>query len=106
MRCTTGGPPPTGRRSIELTKKLIAQYDVLEPAQTPGNHVNGALTVGENIGDLGGLGIAYQAWRISLNGAEPEVVDGLTGTQRFFLSWARVWQTKIRDAEVAAAAGP
>src|SRR5664279_5383580 len=58
------------------------------------------LPVGENIGDLGGLGIAYQAWRISLNGAEPEVVDGLTGTQRFFLSWARVWQTKIRDAEV------
>jgi len=84
----------------QLTKKLIEQYDVLEPAQTPGNHVNGALTVGENIGDLGGLGIAYQAWRISLDGAEPEVVDGLTGTQRFFLSWARVWQTKIRDAEV------
>ena len=92
---------PADREAFdELTKKLIAQYDVLEPAQTPGSPVNGALTVGENIGDLGGLGIAYQAWRISLNGAEPEVVDGLTGTQRFFLSWARVWQTKIRDAEV------
>ena len=82
-----------------LTRKLIAQYDVLEPVQTPGHHVNGALTVGENIGDLGGLGIAFQAWRISLAGAEPAVIDGLTGAQRFFLSWAAVWQTKIRDAE-------
>ncbi len=92
---------PADREAFEqLTRKLIEQYDVLEPAQTPGNQVNGALTVGENIGDLGGLGIAYQAWRISLGGAEPEVIDGLTGTQRFFLSWARVWQTKIRDAEV------
>jgi putative endopeptidase len=82
-----------------LTRKLVAQYDDLEPAQTPGHHVNGALTVGENIGDLGGLGIAFQAWRISLAGAEPPVIDGLTGAQRFFLSWATVWQTKIRDAE-------
>ena len=82
-----------------LTRKLIAQYDVLEPALTPGHHVNGALTVGENIGDLGGLAIAFVAWRISLDGAEPPVIDGLTGAQRFFLSWATVWQTKIREAE-------
>ncbi|MGS0683939.1 M13 family metallopeptidase [Nakamurella sp. GG22] len=83
-----------------LTRKLIDQYNVLEPAQTPGHHVNGALTVGENIGDLGGLAIAFQAWRISLDGRPAEVIDGLTGEQRFFLSWATVWQSKIRDAEL------
>ncbi len=83
-----------------LTRRLIDQYSVLEPAQTPGHRVNGALTVGENIGDLGGLGIAYQAWRISLGGRQPEVIDGLTGEQRFFLSWAAVWQSKIRDQEL------
>ena len=52
-----------------LTGRLIDQYSALEPAQAPGHPVNGALTVGENIGDLGGLGIAYQAWQISLDGA-------------------------------------
>ena len=83
-----------------LTRRLIDQYSVLEPAQTPGHQVNGALTVGENIGDLGGLGIALQAWRIALNGAEPGMIDGLTGVQRFFLAWATVWQSKIRDAEL------
>jgi putative endopeptidase len=83
-----------------LTRRLIDQYAVLEPAQTPGHHVNGALTVGENIGDLGGLAIAFQAWRISLGGRTPEMIDGLTGEQRFFLSWATVWQSKIRDAEL------
>jgi putative endopeptidase len=82
-----------------LTRKVIDQYAVLEPVQTPGHQVNGALTVGENIGDLGGLAIAFQAWRISLDDREAEVIDGLTGEQRFFLSWAAVWQTKIRDAE-------
>jgi putative endopeptidase len=82
-----------------LTCRVIDQYAVLEPVQTPGHQVNGALTVGENIGDLGGLAIAFQAWRISLGGRDAEVIDGLTGEQRFFLSWAAVWQTKIRDAE-------
>jgi putative endopeptidase len=80
----------------ERTKALIDQYDALEPAETPGHHVNGALTIGENIGDLGGLSIAYRAWRISLGGAEPEPIDGLTGTQRLFYSYATIWQTKIR----------
>ncbi len=83
-----------------LTRKLIDQYSVLEPLQTPGHQVNGALTVGENIGDLGGLAVAFQAWRISLAGRTPEVIDGQTGEQRFFLSWARGWQSKIRDAEL------
>jgi putative endopeptidase len=63
--------------------------------------VNGALTVGENIGDLGGLGIAWKAYLLSLHGEEAPVIDGLTGVQRFFLSWARIWQYKARDEEVA-----
>ncbi|GAA4170053.1 M13 family metallopeptidase [Gryllotalpicola koreensis] len=86
----------------KLTSALIAQYDALTPAQLPEGspHVNGALTIGENIGDLGGLGIAWKAYVRSLGGAEPPVIDGLTGAQRFFLSWAQAWQQKSRDAEV------
>ncbi|PPF89701.1 peptidase M13 [Subtercola sp. Z020] len=84
----------------KLTASLIAQYDALAPAQVPDHHVNGALTIGENIGDLGGLGIAWKAYLISLDGAEPPVLDGLTGAQRFFLSWAQAWQQKSRDEEV------
>ncbi|WP_439564822.1 M13 family metallopeptidase [Microcella sp.] len=81
------------------TASLIAQYDALEPAETPGHHVNGALTIGENIGDLGGLGIAWKAYLLSLDGAEPPVIDGLTASQRFFLSWAQAWQIAIRPEE-------
>jgi putative endopeptidase len=83
-----------------LTSSLIAQYDALAPQQTPEHHVNGALTIGENIGDLGGLGIAWKAYLISLDGAEPPVIDGLSGAERFFLSWAQAWQLKARDEEV------
>lgn len=88
----------------ERTKALIAQYDALVPeGLSPEHHVNGALTIGENIGDLGGLGIAISAYRLSLEaaGLDPEgpVVDGLTGIQRLLLSWAQVWQQKGRDAE-------
>ncbi len=83
----------------ERTASLIAQYDALEPTEAPGHHVNGALTIGENIGDLGGLGIAWRAYLISLDGAEPPVIDGLTGAQRFFLSWAQAWQIAIRPEE-------
>jgi putative endopeptidase len=79
---------------------LIAQYDALTPAQAGGAHVNGALTIGENIGDLGGLSIAWKAYLISLQGAEPPVVDGLTGAERFCYSWAQAWQQKSRDEEV------
>ncbi len=82
------------------TRSLIEQYNALAPKQAPGQHVNGALTIGENIGDLGGLGIAWQAYLLSLRGEEAPVIDGLTGAQRFFLSWARAWQQKIRDEEV------
>ena len=82
-----------------LTQALIAQYDAFEPRDLPGRHVNGALTVGENIGDLGGVTIAYQAWRIANEGNEDEVLDGLTGAQRLFAGWATCWRTKAREEE-------
>jgi putative endopeptidase len=89
------------RQSFEArTRSLIEQYNGLAPKQAPDQHVNGALTIGENIGDLGGLGIAWQAYLVSLRGEQAPVIDGLTGAQRFFLSWARAWQDKIRDEEV------
>ena len=81
------------------TASLIEQFNALAPAQVPENHVNGALTIGENIGDLGGLSIAWKAYLISLDGAEPPVINGLTGARRFFLSWAQAWQIKIRNEE-------
>lgn len=84
----------------ERTASLIEQYDALAPAQTPDHHVNGPLTIGENIGDLGGLGIAWKAYLISLGDEGPPVIDGLTGAERFFLSWAQAWQQKGRDEEV------
>jgi putative endopeptidase len=87
-------------RFEQRTQALIKQYDVLEPAQAPGHHVNGALTVGENIGDLGGLAIAYVAYRIAQDGEEGPELDGFTAAQRFFLGWAQCWRTKSRDAEV------
>ena len=80
-----------------LTSALIAQYDDLSPEGAEGRTVNGSLTIGENIGDLGGLGIAYQAFRLSEPGDEP--IDGLTPDQRFFISWAQAWQGKVRPAE-------
>ncbi|KDA06794.1 peptidase M13 [Microbacterium sp. CH12i] len=84
----------------ERTKALIAQYEALVPEGLPAeNHVNGALTIGENIGDLGGLGIALKAYELSLGGADAPVIDGLTGVQRLLLSWAQVWQQKSREAE-------
>ena len=82
-----------------LTASLVEQYDALAPAQVPDHHVNGSLTIGENIGDLGGLAIAWKAYLLSLDGGEPPVVDGLTGAQRFFLSWSQAWQMKLRDEE-------
>ena len=87
----------------KLTASLIEQYNALSPAQTPGHKVNGALTIGENIGDLGGLAIAWKAYLISLTSSgtvEPPVINGMTGAERFFLSWAQAWQIKARDEEV------
>jgi putative endopeptidase len=74
---------------------LIQEYSQFEAL--PGLKVNGANTVGENIGDLGGLNMAHEAYKLSLKGAQPPVLDGLTGDQRFFLSWAQVWRAKFRD---------
>jgi putative endopeptidase len=89
------------RKAFEKrTASLIAQYNGLAPAQVPSHPVNGALTIGENIGDLGGLSIAWKAYLISLGGQEPPVIDGLSAAERFFLSWAQAWQQKARDAEV------
>jgi predicted metalloendopeptidase len=82
------------------TEALIAQYEDFTPRQlSGGQHVNGAFTVGENIGDLGGLSIALLAYELSLGGKPAPVIDGLTGVQRVFFGWAQVWRTKSRDAE-------
>ena len=82
------------------TKALIEQYDNYVPRSLDdGHHVNGAFTVGENIGDLGGLSIALLAYQLSLDGKEAPVIDGLTGAQRVFFGWAQVWRTKSRNAE-------
>jgi putative endopeptidase len=83
------------------TKMLIEQYNAFEPEQLPGQHVNGALTIGENIGDLGGLTIAYKAYQISLKGKEAPAIEGLTGPQRLFVGWAQVWRAKYRDAAMS-----
>jgi putative endopeptidase len=84
----------------ERADKLIKQYDGFEPRDLPGEHVNGALTVGENIGDLGGITIALKAYEISLGGADAPVVEGLTGAQRVFYNFANVWRTKRRREQM------
>ncbi|BBG01091.1 MULTISPECIES: M13 family metallopeptidase [Pseudonocardia] len=78
---------------------LIDQYSALSPKGLPDHKVNGALTVGENIGDLGGLTIALKAYAIANEGGEPPVIDGLTGEQRVLFGWAQVWRAVTRDAE-------
>ena len=83
------------KKFVAQTKALIAQYDQYEPVK--GYHIKGALTVGENIADLGGITIAYKAYQISLGGKPAPVIDGLTGDQRFFMGFAQVWRDKSRD---------
>jgi len=83
----------------ELARELIDQYNELSPAAAPDVHVNGAFTIGENIGDLGGLGIALKAYQIALDGNEAPAIDGFTGLQRVLLGWASVWRTKARPEE-------
>jgi len=72
--------------------QLAEQYSKYEPIE--GNFVNGRNSLGENIGDVGGLSMAYHAYKLSLNGKEAPVIDGVTGDQRFFLAWAQVWKEK------------
>ncbi len=83
------------------TRALIEQYNAFQPRQLPGQAVNGALTVGENIGDLGGLTIAHKAYTLSRQGKDAPTIDGRTGPQRFFIGWAQVWRAKYRDAALA-----
>ena len=80
--------------------KLIAQYDALEPRALPGRKVNGGLTVGENIGDLGGLTIALKAYQLSLGEARAPEIEGLSGVERVFFNWAMVWRSRFREALV------
>ena len=86
-------------RFSERSDALVKQYDEFAPRSLPDERVNGALTVGENIGDLGGLTIAHKAYLISLDGDEPPVVDDLTGSQRVFMNWSYVWRTKRRKEQ-------
>jgi putative endopeptidase len=83
----------------EKTKFLGAQYD--KYAMLDSLHVDGALTMGENIADLGGLSISYDAYQMALNGKDAELIDGFTGDQRFYLGYAQVWRGNIRDKELA-----
>jgi predicted metalloendopeptidase len=78
-----------------LTKRLATQYSAFSPLE--GMHVNGGMTSGENIGDLGGLSVSFDAYRYSLAGQEPPVLDGFTGVQRFFLGWGQLWRGKFRE---------
>ena len=82
-------------RFSERTTRLGAQYDAYEPL--PGFHVQGGLTMGENIGDAAGVAVGLEAYHLSLNGQPAPVIDGTTGDQRFFYGWAQVWQSKYRD---------
>jgi len=87
------------RKAFEaLTKRLVAQYDSYQIF--PGANVKGAFTLGENIGDLAGVTVAYDAYRHSLGGAEAPVIGGTTGDQRFYLGWAQVWRRNYREANL------
>jgi putative endopeptidase len=81
----------------ERTRALSAEYSAFSPL--PGYHLNGDLTLGENIGDNSGLAIAFKAYHLSLNGKPAPVIDGFSGDQRFYLGWGQVWRGKARDAE-------
>ena len=80
------------------TAGLIEQFDDYEPL--PGQYINGKLTLGENIGDLSGLTVAYRAYRMALGGKEGPVIDGMTADQRFFIGSTQVWRRKYRDSEL------
>jgi putative endopeptidase len=82
-------------RFTALTDKLVKQYDAYEPI--PGQHVQGELTLGENMADLAGLTVSHDAYVLSLGGKPAPVLDGFTGDQRFYLGWAQVWRTKYRE---------
>ncbi|MFT3728763.1 MAG: M13 family metallopeptidase [Terricaulis sp.] len=86
------------RRFSALGDKLVKQFNAFEPL--PGIHINGRLTLGENIGDLGGLQVAYEAYKLSLKGQPAPVIDGMTADQRFFIGYGQSWMTKQRDEQL------
>ena len=92
--------PADLQRFQQAGTALAAQYDAYEAL--PGLHVNGKLTLGENIADVAGLSAAYDAYRASLGGKEAPVIDGFTGDQRFFIAYGQAWATKMRDAALRA----
>ncbi|POZ61884.1 peptidase M13 [Chromobacterium alticapitis] len=81
-----------------LTSRLVAQYAAYEPL--PGKHINGQLTLGENIADNAGLQIAYKAYQLSLDGKPAPAIDGMSGDQRFFYGFSQIWRGKMRDEEL------
>ena len=105
---STASNEPTSKRTLEapadvaafkrLSDNLVKQYDAYEIF--PGANVKGEFTLGENIGDLAGIQIAYDAYHASLNGQEPPVIDGFTADQRFYLGWAQVWRRNYREANL------
>ncbi|HXW09351.1 MAG TPA: M13-type metalloendopeptidase [Steroidobacteraceae bacterium] len=90
--------PADADKFNSLAGLLVKQYDAFSPL--PGFNVNGQLTLGENIGDLSGLAVAYKAWQLSLQGQPSPVIDGFSGEQRFFLGWGQIWARKYRDDEL------
>jgi putative endopeptidase len=86
--------PTDAERYVHETDRLVEQYNGYEPL--PGTHINGRLTLGENIADLAGLRIAYDAYKLSLGGKDAPVIDGLTGDQRFFIAFAASWKSVCR----------
>ena len=86
------------RRFKERASRLVAQYSAYSPIDDM--HVNGELTLGENIGDLSGLAIAYKAYKIAQAGRTAPVIDGFTADQRFFLGWSQAWRRKYRDEDL------
>ena len=87
--------PQDVARFTAMTDQLVKQYDAYEPL--PGQHIRGGLTLGENMADLAGLALAYDAYHRSLGGKPAPVIDGLTGDQRFYLGYAQVWRIKFRE---------
>ena len=90
--------PQDRERFNALTAQLVAQYDLYEPL--PGHRVQGQLTLGENIADLAGLTVAYDAYRLSLGGSPAPVLAGFSGEERFYLGWAQIWRRKYREANL------
>jgi len=93
--------PETNKKFVEATARFAAQYDAFCPLPaSPKECVNGRFTMGENLGDLGGLEMAYTAYKFSLDGKEAPVIDGFTGDQRFFMAHAQVWRAIQRDDDL------